>query len=35
VGEFLLTVELPNGMELDCTTKLLNAAGIEPDDEAA
>jgi hypothetical protein len=33
--EFVLTIELPNGMELDGKTwrdKLLHAAGIEPDE---
>jgi hypothetical protein len=35
--EFLLTIELPNGMELGCKTwrdKLLNATGIEEDEVA-
>jgi hypothetical protein len=35
---FLLTIELPNGLELDCKTRrdtLLDAAGIEPGEDAA
>ena len=36
-GIFWLTIDLPSGMELDCTIwrdKLLNAAGIEEDEVA-
>jgi hypothetical protein len=36
-NEFLLTIELPNGMELSCQTwgdQLLHAAGIEEDEAA-